>query len=221
VLREPEPSGNYLATVWRFCGQIGIRATLGLCLDVVRSRLRQRSVATLSWTDVLGQWSGPTHRVASLNDEQTVAYIREFAPDLIILAYVNELVQAPFLQTAAKACINCHGGPLPEYAGPNSGYFVLADGRSESSGTLHIVELGIDSGNVLAQERFPVAPDETVRTLGRKTAEAICRGLTSTIPAYREGMPEGQPQDRSRRRYFSKLNPEVMRRLRAHGHRVL
>jgi methionyl-tRNA formyltransferase len=61
--------------------------------------------------------------------------------------------------------VNYHSGINPAYRGINGGYFALANGEPENFGvTLHLVDLGVDTGPILATSRIPVAANDNMQT---------------------------------------------------------
>ncbi|HLX20862.1 MAG TPA: phosphoribosylglycinamide formyltransferase [Gaiellaceae bacterium] len=84
---------------------------------------------------------------------------------LVVLAGYMQLLTPAFLDRFPDAVVNVHPSLLPEFPGMHAVEEQLAAGVSESGATVHIVDEGVDSGPVLAQERVPVLPDDTAETL--------------------------------------------------------
>jgi phosphoribosylglycinamide formyltransferase-1 len=84
---------------------------------------------------------------------------------LVVLAGYMHLLTPSLLDRFPGAVVNVHPSLLPEFPGMHAVEEQLAAGVSESGATVHLVDEGVDSGPVLAQERVPVLPDDTPSTL--------------------------------------------------------
>lgn len=84
---------------------------------------------------------------------------------LVVLAGYMQLLTPAFLDRFPDAVVNVHPSLLPQFPGMHAVEEQLAAGVSESGATVHIVDEGVDSGPVLAQERVPVLPGDTAETL--------------------------------------------------------
>jgi folate-dependent phosphoribosylglycinamide formyltransferase PurN len=107
---------------------------------------------------------GDVIRVTSANDPETHAHLRRLAPAVVVLNGTRILsketlscVDAPF--------INTHAGITPFCRGVHGGYWALAERRPDLVGTtVHVVDTGIDTGQVLAQATFRPTPDDSFAT---------------------------------------------------------
>ena len=102
--------------------------------------------------------------VDSLNANDAVAKIRTLAPKAVFVASTG-MLRRPLLEACACPVVNYHSGVNPAYRGINGGYFALANGEPEHFGvTLHLVDLGVDTGPILATNRIPVAANDNMQT---------------------------------------------------------
>jgi phosphoribosylglycinamide formyltransferase-1 len=76
-----------------------------------------------------------------------------------------QLLTPSFLERFPDAVVNVHPSLLPSFPGAHAVEDQLAAGVRESGATVHIVDEGVDSGPILAQERVAVLPDDTPETL--------------------------------------------------------
>src|SRR5438045_8690300 len=75
------------------------------------------------------------------------------------------LCRNPFFDYFGGRIVNTHSAPLPQFPGAHPIEDVLSAGVDETAATVHYVDEGIDTGPVIAAERVPVLPDDTVDTL--------------------------------------------------------
>ncbi|OBY24558.1 MupA/Atu3671 family FMN-dependent luciferase-like monooxygenase [Leisingera sp. JC1] len=108
------------------------------------------------------------------------------------------------LTQAAKGAVNFHDGPLPRYAGLNTPNWALINGEPQHGITWHLIEGGVDEGDILAQRLFDVAPDETAFSLNSKCYAAAMDSFGEVVPQLESGDLQRQKQDLSQRRLFKK-----------------
>lgn len=102
--------------------------------------------------------------VDSLNSGEAINRIRLLKPKAVFVASTG-MLRKPLLEACGCPVVNYHSGINPAYRGINGGYFALANGESENFGvTLHLVDLGVDTGPVLATNRVPVAANDNMQT---------------------------------------------------------
>ena len=92
--------------------------------------------------------------------------------ELVVCAGYMHLFRQPFFDRYGGRIVNTHSAPLPDFPGAHPIEDVLAAGVGETAATVHYVDEGIDTGPVIAAERVPVLPDDTVETL-RKRVQAV------------------------------------------------
>jgi phosphoribosylglycinamide formyltransferase-1 len=84
---------------------------------------------------------------------------------LVVLAGYMHLLTPAFLDRFPDAVVNVHPSLLPAFPGAHAVEEQLAAGVAESGATVHLVDEGVDSGAILAQERVSVRADDTPETL--------------------------------------------------------
>ena len=105
-----------------------------------------------------------TRSVGSVNDDDTVEFLREARPDLVVVNGTR-IIASRVLESIPCPIVNTHAGITPRYRGVHGGYWALAEGHPELVGTtVHLVDQGIDTGGVLARATFPVTSDDTIAT---------------------------------------------------------
>ena len=87
------------------------------------------------------------------------------AIDLVCLAGFMRIVKEPLLSAFPRRMLNIHPSLLPHYPGKEAWEQAIADGATISGCTVHFVDAGIDTGEILLQEEVPVLPDDSPSTL--------------------------------------------------------
>lgn len=103
-------------------------------------------------------------RVASVNDLETIAFLKKRQPDVIIVSGTR-IISEQVLQCTQAKFINIHSGITPQYRGAHGGYWALFNKDSIHCGvTLHYLDKGIDTGNVIAQKPIHITKQDNFIT---------------------------------------------------------
>ena len=98
-------------------------------------------------------------------EARLVELLREAGVELVVLAGYMRMIKAPLLDAFPRRIINIHPSLLPAFPGLESWRQAVAAGATESGCTVHFVDDGMDSGEIIAQRRVPVLPGDTAATL--------------------------------------------------------
>jgi phosphoribosylglycinamide formyltransferase-1 len=85
--------------------------------------------------------------------------------DLVVLAGFMRVLKEPMLSAFPNRIINIHPSLLPKFPGMESWKQALDAGEKVTGCTVHYVDAGIDSGEIIAQRKVPVLPNDTSETL--------------------------------------------------------
>ena len=129
-----------------------------------RAREAGLSVSAVSTDDPsIAAWaSGEDIELVSWSD--LTAHVQTTRPDVLV-SVGNLRILPDEMVEATKVTVNFHDGPLPTYAGLHTPMWALLDDATDYEVTWHVVEGGIDEGDVLATAGFDIAPDETTRSM--------------------------------------------------------
>jgi phosphoribosylglycinamide formyltransferase-1 len=93
------------------------------------------------------------------------AQLAVWRPDLVVLSGLMRLLPAPLVDEWSPRIINTHPAYLPEFPGAHGVRDALAAGVDQTGASVIIVDNGVDSGPILAQERVPVLPGDDEHSL--------------------------------------------------------
>lgn len=85
--------------------------------------------------------------------------------DFLISVQYHLILKKWHLDVAKKLALNLHVAPLPEYRGCNQFSFAIANGDTEFGTTFHKMEVGIDSGPIIAERRFAIPEGAYIKEL--------------------------------------------------------
>lgn len=105
------------------------------------------------------------------------------------------LIGADVLALARRGAINFHDGPLPRHAGLNAPVWALLAGEARYGIAWHLIEAGVDTGDVIARADFAIQPDDTAFALNARCYGAAIESFPAVIAAVEAGVPQREPQD--------------------------
>ncbi|WP_101068457.1 MupA/Atu3671 family FMN-dependent luciferase-like monooxygenase [Roseovarius salinarum] len=103
---------------------------------------------------------------------------------------------------ARRGAVNFHDGPLPGYAGLNTPVWALMAGETKHGVTWHMMEGGVDTGDILVQREIAIEPGETAHSLNSKCYAAGLDSFGAVLDELETGQPHRRPQDLTQRGYF-------------------
>ncbi|WP_298857711.1 MupA/Atu3671 family FMN-dependent luciferase-like monooxygenase [uncultured Sulfitobacter sp.] len=129
----------------------------------------------------------------------------ELAPFDWLLSIANlRIIPEAALALATKGAVNFHDGPLPRYAGLNTPAWAIINGEAQHGVSWHMIEGGVDEGDLLAQELIDIAGDDTAFSLNSKCYAAGMESFGRVMAQLEADALERSPQDLSLRSYFAR-----------------
>jgi phosphoribosylglycinamide formyltransferase-1 len=123
-------------------------------------------------------------RLSEEVEKGLVEDIRASGAELIVLAGWMRLVKTPMLEAFPRRIINIHPSLLPAFPGLEAWKQALAAGVEKTGCTVHFVDGGMDTGEIIAQSEVPVLPGDTAETLHARIQEAEHRLYPEVIARF-------------------------------------
>ncbi len=136
------------------------------------------------------------HAVGDLNGANAARVLSECSADLGIVLGTRILRPSTF-GVPRMGCINLHKGKVPEYRGMPPGFWELYDGASSAGVTVHFVDKGLDTGDIVATDSVSILKTDTPESLLEKLHERGARVLALAVSAIRDGRAIPRPQQKS------------------------
>jgi methionyl-tRNA formyltransferase len=162
----------------------------------------------LLWRAVRTRWLTPTplralatrlgilHRIArSRADARALTAIRAARADLVCIAAYPWVVPDALYASARLGAINVHDSLLPRHRGIMPLFWLYLDDDREGGVTIHRVTERADSGEILAQEPFPVGRGESIARVYERSTELGARLVATVADALENGHARGVRQD--------------------------
>jgi methionyl-tRNA formyltransferase len=158
----------------------------------------------------LAPMAGPETQVLfvdNVNAPDVVAKIAAAEPDLLFVIGWSQLVGPEVRALARRYTVGFHPTPLPAFRGRAAMGWTILLGLDQGGATLFVIDEGVDSGPILAQQLFPLDPRETVVTLGDKHMAALGDMLRDLLPRLADGSAVARPQPTEGVSYCARRTP--------------
>ena len=147
----------------------------------------------------------------SLKPPEAFARVRSAAPDLIVVAAYGLILRREVLYLPPLGCLNVHASLLPRHRGAAPISAAILAGDPETGICLMRMEVGLDTGPVLACRSTPIGPTDDTPTLTERLALMGRDVLVETLPRWAAGAITPTPQDDSLATYAPKITREDAR----------
>lgn len=131
----------------------------------------------------------------SLTGTEETGRLAGLQPDLIVVAAYGLLLPQAVLDIPPFGALNIHPSLLPKYRGASPVAYAILNGDEETGVSIMLLDVGMDTGPILAQGRVPIDPKDTSETLEARLSRKGADLLMETIPAWSERRITPRPQD--------------------------
>ena len=114
------------------------------------------------------------------NGDSFLERLKAVSPDVII-NQSQFIVKKPLLEVAKIGMLNRHNALLPKNRGRLTPFWVLYKRETSTGVSIHFVEEGIDSGEIVIQKKFPVSKNDTFNTLVKKNYEIASDAMLQAL----------------------------------------
>ena len=141
------------------------------------------------------------------SSEEVITAIEDVMPDLLVVSSYRNIIPDNILKLARLGAINLHMAPLPKYRGVHPENWALINGEDWMGYTVHYLDSGIDTGDIIAQDRVPILPEDDILSLTYKISEAAPKILIEVINDIGAGHIVRKTQDESQATYYPPRKP--------------
>lgn len=151
----------------------------------------------------------PVFQPQKARDGEAMSIVRQLDPELIVVAAYGKILPEELLNYPKYGSINVHSSLLPKYRGAAPINWAILNGEAETGVSIMYMAAALDAGDVIAQARTPIGPDEDAQTLTARLAELGAVTLSETVTALENGFATRTPQDESAFTYAPMLSREL------------
>ena len=120
-------------------------------------------------------------------EQRVVEILQSAGVEWVVLAGYMRMIKPPLLAAFPRRIINIHPSLLPAFPGLEAWRQALAAGVPETGCTVHYVDAGMDTGEIIAQRAVPVLPGDTAETLHARiqvAEHALYPAVLAALPGY-------------------------------------
>ncbi|MFQ6398382.1 methionyl-tRNA formyltransferase [Nocardia sp. KC 131] len=137
-------------------------------------------------------------------DETTIDLVKRAEPDVIVVNSWYTWMPAELYNLPVHGTLNLHDSLLPKFTGFSPVLWALISGESETGLTIHRMDEGLDTGDILVQRSIPIGPNDSGTELVLRGMELIPDALREALGALESGTAQWRPQRKAERTYFHK-----------------
>lgn len=138
-----------------------------------------------------------------LNSPEFLEVIRKTNPDFIVSGYYARIFNDELLSIPHDGCVNIHPTGLPRFRGLSPYFTHMLFGDDRNYITMHWLDPGIDTGDIIAQASIEILPDETGFECGHRLTEAGAAMFREYWQLVKAGKAPRMKQDESQASTFN------------------
>jgi methionyl-tRNA formyltransferase len=147
----------------------------------------------------------PVFEPKSPNEAGFVVAIKSLDPDLLMAAGYTNILRAPILATPRLLAANFHASLLPAYRGMHPVFWCLRNGERWSGMTVHVMDEGIDTGDVLYQVKVRTRKVDSVASLYERIIATSLPLVARLVEEAEAGVLKTVPQVKTGGSYYSRV----------------
>lgn len=125
--------------------------------------------------------------IETIKDKNVINQIKNFAPEIIILADYSEILPEELLAIPKYGVLNIHPSLLPKFRGPSPIVSAILSGEKKTGASILKLNKSVDAGDVLSQIEIKIKPRENAEQLKKRLADFAADLLAETVPYYLAG----------------------------------
>ncbi len=175
-----------------------------------RPKGRGKKLAMSPVKEVAMQNNIPVYQPLKIrNDEESMTVLKNLDLDFIIVVAFGQILPKKILDIPKYGCINLHGSLLPKYRGAAPIQWSVINGETLAGNTTMLMDVGLDTGDMLLTNKVEVTPDMTSGELYEILKVTGADLLINTINELAQGNIKPKKQDDSKSSYASMLNKDI------------
>ena len=120
-------------------------------------------------------------------NEEFISSLKEINPELIVVVAYGKIIPKEILEIPKLGCINVHGSLLPNYRGAAPIQWSVLNGDKETGITTMYMDEGMDTGDIILQEKTAIGEDETTGEVWDRLSQIGAKLLVKTIEKIEDG----------------------------------
>lgn len=144
----------------------------------------------------------PVYQFKRMRDAAAVEAFKGLSSDLLVMAFVTDIVPMEVLNAPTQGSICFHPSLLPEHRGPSSINWPIIQGKTKTGLTVFWPDDGLDTGPILLQKEVEIGPDDTLGTIYfGKIYDLGVEAMAEAVALIKAGAAPRIEQDESKATY--------------------
>ena len=160
-----------------------------------------------SYSDLIFKYKIPIFYCNNINDDETVEFIRNLTPDIIIQSGWSQKFSDTVLNIPVYGCIGEHPAPLPRGRGAACVNWAILTGETEWGDSYFRMVQEYDKGELFAQRNFKIETYDNVFTVYEKVAACATEVIAEYADKWSNGIFDTIVQDDSKATYYKRRRP--------------
>lgn len=150
----------------------------------------------------------PVYQPLNFKSQEAIDELAALKPDLMVVIAYGLILPRQVLELPRLGCINVHASLLPRWRGASPIQQVVLHGDEQTGVTIMQMDVGLDTGPMLAKASCPIEATDTAGSVHDKLAALSTQPLLATVDKLAQGLAQAQTQDDSLATYAKKINKE-------------
>ena len=148
----------------------------------------------------------PVYQPVRIRKEpEFIQTLRDMQPDVIVVVAFGQILPKEILDIPRLGCVNVHASLLPKFRGAAPIQWSIIDGEEVTGVTTMLMDVGLDTGDILLKTEIPVDPKETGGSLHDKLAAVGGELLEKTLIGLEAGTIVPEKQDDSQAGEYARM----------------
>ncbi len=149
----------------------------------ITTRFTNEDQELRAWASRLNVPYLPTPNV---NSDNFLKDLMDCGPEILVSMSYDQIFRARLIDATPHGIINCHAGALPFYRGRNPLNWALINGEHSFGITVHFIDEGIDTGDVILQRLIPIGTEDTYADLLHRAHDQCASALLDALIIIKE-----------------------------------
>ncbi len=183
----------------------GGHEVIGVVTQPDRPKGRGKAVLMTPVKEKALEYGIPVYQPVKAREESFVELLRSLKPDAMVVIAFGQILPKAILDIPKYGCINIHASLLPKYRGAAPLQWVVLEGEKETGITTMMMDVGMDTGDMLEKLVVPVDKKETYGSIHDKLSVLGGELILSTLEKLENGTLERTPQLEDEATYTKKI----------------
>lgn len=148
---------------------------------------RGKSIAITPVKECALKYNIPVLQPVRLKKTEAIEELKKYPADMYVVAAFGQILSQEVLDIPKYGCINIHASLLPAYRGAAPIQWAIIDGLKETGVTIMQMDAGIDTGDILLQEKLVIEDSDTGESLFDKLSVLGAQAIVKAIPLIEKG----------------------------------